>query len=32
MIGRDGGGITFYSLRHTFGTHMASPSGVTLVR
>lgn len=31
MIGRDGGGITFHSLRHTFGTHMASSPGVTLV-
>ena len=24
MIGRDGGGIVFHSLRHTFGTQMAS--------
>lgn len=24
MIGRDGGGITFHSLRHTFGTQMVS--------
>jgi len=30
MIGRDGGGIVFHSLRHTFGTTMAS-RGVPLV-
>jgi integrase len=24
MIGRNGGGIVFHSLRHTFGTQMAS--------
>ena len=30
MIGRDGGGIVFHSLRHTFGTQMAS-AGVPLV-
>lgn len=30
MIGRDHGGITFHSLRHTFGTQMAS-AGVPLV-
>jgi integrase len=30
MRGRDGGGIVFHSLRHTFGTQMAS-AGVPLV-
>lgn len=30
MVGRDGGGIVFHSLRHTFGTQMAS-AGVPLV-
>ena len=30
MIGRDGGGIVFHSLRHTFGTQMVS-AGVPLV-
>lgn len=30
MLGRDGGGIVFHSLRHTFGTQMAS-SGAPLV-
>ena len=30
MIGRDGGGIVFHSLRHTFGTQMAS-AGIPLV-
>lgn len=30
MIGRDGGGIVFHSLRHTFGTVMAS-RGVPIV-
>jgi len=25
VIGRDGGGIVFHSLRHTFGTQMACP-------
>ena len=30
MIGRDGGGIVFHSLRHTFGTQMAS-QGIALV-
>lgn len=29
-IGLDGGGITFHSLRHTFGTHVAS-AGAPLV-
>lgn len=30
MLGRDGGGIVFHSLRHTFGTQMAS-AGAPLV-